>query len=317
MNKSIWTLVASLLLLITWMSCGSSKKMNDPAMGTTPSEAIADNTLAPKEKALLWKIEKDGLPSASYLYGTIHIIPKDDFFYPSGTIEAIEASTKMVFEIDMSVMTDMSAQMGLMQKSLMKDGKKISDLLSEVDLKIVKDHFDKMGLPFALFERMKPAFLTVFASEDMSPNSMQNGDMKSYEMEFMDIAKTRKMDMGGLETVDYQLSVFDSIPYTDQANILVESIKSSSEGEDELKKMIEIYKNQDLEGMGAMFSDESIGDMDILLNNRNRNWIPVMKNYMNEKPTFFAVGAGHLVGVQGVIALLRAEGYTLTPVINN
>jgi len=317
MNRSIFTIATSMLLLITWMSCGTSKKAHNPAKGTTPSTAIANDNLAPTEKALLWKIEKDGLPAASYLYGTIHIIPSGDFFYPTGTLQAIEATNKMVFEIDMNLMTDMSAQMGLMQKSLMKDGKKISDLLSEADLKIVKDHFAEMGLPFALFDRMKPAFLTVFASEDMSPNAMQNGDMKSYEMEFMDIAKTRKMDVGGLETIDYQLSVFDSIPYTDQANMLVESIKSAGEGDDELKKMIEVYKNQDLEGMGAMFSDESLGDMDILLNNRNRNWIPVMKDYMKEKPTFFAVGAGHLVGVQGVIALLRAEGFKLTPVINN
>jgi uncharacterized protein YbaP (TraB family) len=174
-----------------------------------------------------------------------------------------------------------------------------------------------MGLPLGLFERMKPAFLTIFASEDMSPEVLQSGDMKSYEMEFMGIGESKDMTTGGLETIDYQLSVFDSIPYVDQAKMLVESIQSADEGEDELGKMIEIYKNQDLLGMQEMFSDESMGDMDILLNNRNKNWIAPMKEYMSKTPTFFAVGAGHLVGEEGVISLLRLEGYTVTPVSEN
>ena len=284
------------------------------ACGATKKQGPVTKNLAPTEKALLWKIEKKDLASPSYLYGTIHIIPKDDFFYPDGTLNAIEQTKRMVFEIDMNVMSDMSQQMALMQKAIMKDNKKLSDLVTDEEYSVIKAHFDKMGLPLAMFERMKPAFLTIFASEDMSPNVLQSGEMKSYEMEFVEIAKTRKMEMGGLETVDYQLSVFDSIPYSDQAQMLVESIKNADSGNDELAKMIAIYKDQDLEGMGAMFSDESLGDMDILLNNRNRNWIAPMKEYMGTQATFFAVGAGHLVGEQGVISLLRQEGYTVTPV---
>lgn len=289
------------VIITAFIACGTSKKLK------------TQNNYAPTEKALLWKIEKEN-SQPSYLYGTIHIIPSDDFFYPDGTLPAIEESDKMVFEIDMNLMTDMSAQMSLMSKAIMKDGTTLKDLVTEDEYKLIKAHFDKIGLPLALFEKMKPAFLSVFASEDMAPNAMQDGSMKSYEMEFVEIANSKKMEVGGLETIDYQLSVFDSIPYADQAKMLVESIESSNEGEDELKKMIEVYKNQDLNGMGAMFSDESLGDMDILLNNRNRNWIPVMIDYMKTDPVFFAVGAGHLVGEQGVIALLRKEGFTLTPI---
>ena len=305
MNKRVAIYFLLWALMTVFIACNSSKKLTGSAA----------KNFAPTEKALLWKIEKKGIEMPSYLYGTIHIIPSDEFFYPDGTLQAIESSKQMVFEIDMNLMSDMGAQMALMQKALMKDGKSLKDLVTQEEYDLIKAHFEKIGLPLALFERMKPAFLSVFASEDMSPNAMQNGDMKSYEMEFFEISKTRKMEVGGLETIDYQLSVFDSIPYSDQAKMLVESIKNSSAGEDELKKMINIYKMQDLEGMGAMFSDESLGDMDILLNNRNKNWIPVMQEYIEKSPTFFAVGAGHLVGNEGVIALLRAKGYSVTPVL--
>ncbi|MDA9773927.1 TraB/GumN family protein [Saprospiraceae bacterium] len=310
MNKSFLRFLSILISISVFASCGASKK----TMTVAPTNVVADSKFAPTEKALLWKIEHTNLAAPSYLYGTIHIIPKEDFFYPEGTLQSIDAVKKMVFEIDMNEMSDMGAQMQLMQKAMMKDGKTLKDLLSDEDYKVVSDHFSEMGLPMMMFERMKPAFLTVFASDDMSPTAMQSGAMKSYEMEFMEIAKSKKLEVGGLETIDYQLSVFDSIPYSDQAEMLVESIKMSGEGEDELAKMITIYKDQDLEGMAAMFSDESLGDMDILLNNRNRNWIPVMIEGMQKQATFFAVGAGHLVGEQGVIALLRAEGYTVTPI---
>jgi uncharacterized protein len=99
--------------------------------------------------------------------------------------------------------------------------------------------------------------------------------------------------------------------------MLVESIKSSGTGEDgQFDEMVKLYKNQDIVGMGTMMGeDESIGShQDLLLNQRNRNWIPIMGEMMLAQPTFFAVGAGHLGGDQGVVSLLRKAGYTVEPV---
>lgn len=76
--------------------------------------------------------------------------------------------------------------------------------------------------------------------------------------------------------------------------------------------MLELYRNQDINAMHSMIGDDRSGMggyEDILLNNRNRNWIPVMGRMMREQPTLFAVGAGHLGGESGVVALLRKEGY--------
>ena len=80
--------------------------------------------------------------------------------------------------------------------------------------------------------------------------------------------------------------------------------------------MVDIYKKQDLDGMITMISEDEdgIGDFeDVMLNNRNKNWIPVMAEMMKSETVFFAVGAGHLAGESGVIHLLRKEGYKLTP----
>jgi uncharacterized protein YbaP (TraB family) len=291
-----------------------------------PATTQATSTTAPtkEENALLWRISGKGLATASYLYGTIHMIGKDDFFLTDSTRSAIDRAKLVTFEINMEDMMDISSQLGLMMKSFMAGGKTLKDLLSPADYELVKAHFDKQGMPIFLFERMKPMFLSVMADMDMSDlggGLGGNGDMVSYEMKIMDIAQQNKAKMGGLETAEYQMSMFDSIPYEDQAKMLVESIKmsggDSSEADGQFAEMVKLYKEQDIVGMVSMMGEEDSGIggyEDLLLNQRNRNWIPVMGEMMVKQPTFFAVGAGHLAGDQGVVSLLRKEGYKVEAV---
>jgi hypothetical protein len=142
--------------------------------------------------------------------------------------------------------------------------------------------------------------------------------MKSYEMEFFDFAQEKEKETGGLETIEFQISVFDSIPYKAQAEMLVESIRAEEEQNDMFQQMIELYQSQDIEALYSAIGDEEIGAgdyEDILVKNRNQRWMAGMREYMQEGPTFFAVGAGHLGGPYGVIRLLRKEGFVVTPVI--
>ncbi len=271
------------------------------------------------EKSLLWEISGNGLDKPSFLYGTIHIIGKDDFILTDETKTSFDKSERITFEINMEEMNDLSTMFTLFSKIMMPNAMTLKDLLNEEDYSFVKKKFAELGLPammMGILDRIKPMFLTTFASGDMDPNGLQNGEIVSYEMEFMQMAQQMEKEMAGLETIEYQISIFDSIPLQDQAQMLVESLKAENEGSDQFKEMVDLYLSQDLEGMQEMFNSEEagIGEYeDVLLVNRNRNWIPIMRGMMKEKPTFFAVGAGHLGGENGVIKLLRQEGYTLKP----
>ena len=272
------------------------------------------------ENSLLWKITGNDLEKTSYLYGTIHMIAKDDFFVTENTEKAIAETERMTFEINMEDANSMSMMMSMMTNAFMKDGGSLKKLLTEEEYSLVKTKFDEIGLPIALFDKVKPMFTSMMSSMDMSGgNPMEgSGDVVSYEMEFMEKAKAQKMEMQGLETVAYQMSMFDSIPYEVQAQMLVESVQVGEipEGEtDQMAEMVALYKSQNLNGLSELISAEEggMGDYeDILLVNRNKNWIPVMGEQMKTKPTFFAVGAGHLGGEEGVIRLLRNAGYTVT-----
>ena len=269
----------------------------------------------PTAKALLWKIEKRSY-NTSYLLGTIHLIDKENFFLPNSFESSAEKASRFVFEIDMKELTDIGNQLGLLTKAFMKNNTTLGDLLSDEDYELVKDHFDEMGLPLILLERIKPLFLSVFAGGDLDPMSLQSGEFLSYEMELNKMAEEKNIETAGLETTEYQLSLFDSIPYAEQADMLVESIRNSSESDGMLNEIIQQYISQDLKRMHDYTLQAESGmekHANILLYNRNQNWIPVMMDMMKTEPIVFAVGAGHLGGTKGVLALLRKRGFEVTP----
>lgn len=294
------------VLLFLLAACGSSQKA-----------VYAPGELAPKEQSLLWKISGNGLKKPSYLYGTIHLIPKDQFVLTESTREAFDDSERVVFEIDMKEMTNLRTQFKLMSKAFMAGGKTLRDLLPAEDYAFVHAKIEETGIPASMLERLKPLFVSSMLTGD-SEGGMGAADsrMTSVEMELYRMARRRRFETGGLETAEYQMSVFDSIPYEAQAKMLLQTLRSSSGDSDgEFEKMLELYRNQDIQGMQSMLQEEGYGiDQyeNLLLTNRNENWIPIMDRLMREKPTFFAVGAGHLGGERGVVALLRKAGYRVS-----
>jgi uncharacterized protein len=271
------------------------------------------------DNALLWEVTGKDITKPSYVFGTIHMIDAKEFFLPKGLLAAVDQSQKMYFEIDMKMMNDMGAMMGLMNKLFMRDGLTLKDLYTEAEYAEIKEFFKSKGLPLMFLERMKPMFLSALAYVDIGPGGLKDSDkVKSYEFELNDIAEDKKMATGGLETIEFQISVFDSIPYKEQAAMLLNTIKAGSVDNQEMKLMVSMYKNQEIEKMAEL----SIGDEkdnlakynDLLLKKRNENWIPTMKEEMKKQATIFAVGAAHLAGKDGVLTLLKKEGYTLKPV---
>lgn len=274
------------------------------------------------DTSLLWRISGQGLPEASYLFGTIHMIPAEDYFLPTTVIKAINDVGQVAFEIDPSDMENPMMLLQLMSKINMRDGLGLKDLLSEADYLLVSDYFKQAGLPFFLFEKMKPMFLASMVGQDLSQlggGLGGNSGIKSYELELNSIAKAGEKDISGLETMDFQLSLFDSISYDFQAKMLVDAVKAADqlEEDDQFADMVKMYKRQAVAEMAEMISeegDESGRFEEMLLTSRNANWIPQMQKMMANKSAFFAVGAGHLGSEKGVIALLRAKGYEVTPV---
>ena len=266
---------------------------------------------------LLWKISGNGLDKPSYLFGTIHMLCKEDAFLSNNLVSAIEKADRVYLELDMDNLFEM---FGAMTKMKMNNDTTLADLLTAEEYKRVKEHFEskKTMLPFSMLETYKP----LLASSLLMEGGIGCDEQVAMEQLIMEEAKKNGKRIEGLETMAYQMSVFDSIPYKMQAQELLKSISigdKDTDGDKEFSEMMKAYKDQDLEKLGDMITKSDAGMMqyqDVLLNNRNRNWEEKLKILLKEKSLVIAVGAGHLPGETGVINLLRKAGYKVTPVEN-
>ena len=262
------------------------------------------------EKSLLWRISGNEIPESSYLFGTIHATC--DAKLDKNTINALEETKQLYLELDMD---DKSMQMQMLKHMKMNDGSKLSTLLTAEEFKIVDDFLKKnMNMSAKTFDTFKP-----FMVSTMLLPKLLDCDFQSVESELMKVTKEQGEEVFGLEKMEDQMKVFDAIPYKTQAEELLKTAKGDLSNEkEEFKKMLVIYEEKDIEGMLRMMDDSdnkiTSENQDVLLNNRNKNWIPIIIKTIKDKPTFFGVGAGHLAGEEGVINLLRKKGYEVEAV---
>jgi uncharacterized protein YbaP (TraB family) len=266
---------------------------------------------------LLWQISGNGLEKPSYLFGTIHMICEKDALLSDSLKEAIRKTDAVYMEVDMNNIFEMFT---VMTKMKMLNDTTLSDLLSKKDYGTLKNYFETKNeiLPFSVLETYKPLLIASMLQE--SGSSCES--VSAMEMVIMKEAEYYKKSIKGLETIAYQMGIFDSIPYKVQAEELVKYVEQIKKGNDnkEFEKLIEAYKNQDLTKLEELIKNTDIGIAnytDILLYNRNRNWVEKLKIILLPNKSFvIAVGAGHLPGEKGVINLLRKAGYTVKPVPN-
>lgn len=258
-----------------------------------------------KNNALLWEISGNGLEQPSYLFGTIHMICKEDFILSEIAKEKFSASKEIFLELDMDDPKLQVTMMQLMQlpgKETLQE-KMGADKFSRLDSFVKKE----MNMNLAAFARFKPLMLMSLLAQ----RSVGCQAIESYENTFVKMAREQKKELQGLERVEDQLAVFDAIPDSIEIESIMNMVNDFEKSKREFKQMSGIYLSQDLDSLYQLMADspEMMGSQELLLNRRNHNWIPVMEAAMKKSPTFFAVGAGHLGGSQGVLELLRKQGY--------
>jgi uncharacterized protein YbaP (TraB family) len=270
------------------------------------SVASQAQTKSPKlENSLLWEVSGNGLSKPSYLYGTIHMICGGDYFLSEKTKKAFEASNKLVLEINFADPNEMSD----MQKMAM--GKE------PLSKKLNPEQLSKLGLILKKTTGMNvqqvDSFSLMTVMTLISMKSFGCTDMKLYEMEFIEQAKKGNIQIGGLETVKSQLAIFDSAYSNDEMITMLS--ESTSE---ETAKLVAAYKLENVQGLYDITTDEKFTSettKKAILDNRNNNWVKNMPELMKKESVFFAFGAAHLGGEEGVINLLRKAGYKVEPIL--
>ncbi len=262
---------------------------------------------------LLWEVSGKGLQKPSFIFGTFHLLCKQDIHFSDQLKKAVKFSDEIYMELDMD---DPSTMLSGMLYMNMRGDTTLADLYTDKEYTRLKKYFsDTLKMPLALLQKAKPYFLVAL----LYPRMMNCSSPAGVEQELVKLAKEDKKEIQGLETMQFQASVFDSIPYQWQANELLKNIDSFSVDKKEFQTMLDFYKNQQMDSIKTMLGKSEIGSDkydDLLLNDRNKKWVKKLDSIMKKENVFVAVGAGHLVGDYGLISLLKKQGYKVEPLEN-
>jgi hypothetical protein len=258
------------------------------------------------DKSLLWEISGNGLSKSSYLYGTIHMICGNDYFLSDKTKKAFTASDNLVLEVNLSDPKELSTGQQLAYGKVPLSKTLSPEQLNELDVLLQK----RTGMTVKQVDKF--SLMTVMSLITMK--SFGCTDVKSYEMEFIAMAKESNKGVTGFESIIAQWGFLNNA-YSD-----AEVIKMLQESNDDnTKKMVQNYIQENLPEIYKEITAPKVMNEKArkwLLEVRNENWVVKMPDMMKDKSTFFAVGAAHLLGEQGVIKLLKKKGYIVKPILN-
>jgi uncharacterized protein YbaP (TraB family) len=263
------------------------------------------------DNALLWKIEGPYVKKDCYLFGTMHLIEKEYFFFPEKLNKIVRKSEQLVMELP-----GIPNQLEVLDLLQLKEGsffdffnpQQTESILNWAtsELKMTENQFKTtMG-------SMKP-----FVAIQLAAQMHFLGKTESYEMTLEAIARDNNLEVKGLETIEQQLSFFDNLSKEKQAEMVMEVIRKSDELINSTLKIEKLYNRQNVDSLYLMIHEEGgilSQEENTFLEERNKKWVPKIASLIAQKRTFIAIGAGHLGGPNGLIRLLEQNGYILTPI---
>lgn len=262
-------------------------------------------------KSLLWEISGRDLKEPSYLFGTYHLVGKSFLDTLPLVMEKFRNVSTVAGEV---VMTDqMEMAQKLMPLMVMKDNK-LDKILSVAEFAEVDSFMQKKtGMALAVMNQLKPSavqltLVAILSPKDVSPSN------PALDMFFQKEARETGKQVEAFETVEEQARLLLDIPLARQKELLLKTVRRSEKMVQESKKLFLHYKERNMLALEEDFQendDFTPDEMEALLNKRNRHWMEKLPAMMSSGSVFVAVGAGHLLGEQGLVSLLRNAGYTV------
>jgi hypothetical protein len=259
-----------------------------------------------KSNSLLWKISGNGLINTSYLFGTMHLIPKKDFGISKKVAKTLKLCQELILELNLTNIKEMEkAQQMQVTNNRISDGLNKNESL-ELNLILEKAY----SISLSEVNHLSP----MMVMNKMVTSSFEEEEMTAIDMELIDLAIRSKIKIKGLETVKAQIKIAQKI-FTPKE--LLRQMRMGEDYPEVIKAMIGAYKNGDLSTLHELIKDRRFMTEEaekVMVTNRNKLWARKMPQLLSkEKSIFFAVGAGHLGGENGLIVLLRKHGFNLRP----
>ncbi len=274
-----------------------------PSVGSQPLAADAN---------FLWKVTRGG--GAFYLAGSVHLLTQAHYPLDSAFDAAFADADLLVEEVDYREMMAPEAQMRMLTRGMFPAGGSLKAAISPETYALVTERVAALGLPPAMMERFKPWFLALTLA-GMEWQQAGFDQRLGLDRHFYDRAIAAGMAVQPLETIDYQISRFDDMTSAEQERLLASTLRELDSQKSSVSEIAQAWRTGDIETIERLVLQDLKREPRIyerLLVERNRNWLPVLEALaLRNGRALVVVGAAHLVGPDGLLALLRARGYSV------
>ncbi len=306
---------SALAMLLALPACAQTQQLPTPQSDARVAAQTVE--MAAPEKAnggpALWQLADED--TTIYLFGTVHALPKDVEWYKGNVADALGSSEKLITEIMMNPGAEAQTQQLVMSKAMLPAGTTLRSMLDDEQTATYDEAMTKLGLPVAAFDQFEPWFAAINLA--MLPLLKEGYDPNSGVEKILEGKAGSDMARGELETIGFQMSVFDELPVESQIKFLVETAENVDNMKSMLDAMVAEWIEGDADALAALMNDSLTDPVlaDRLLYARNSNWAEWIDNRMDQPGTIFiAVGAGHLAGDKSVQDMLETRGFTITRV---
>lgn len=260
----------------------------------------------------LWKITN--AHNEVYLLGSIHFLKEDNYPLAPVIEKAFEKSQVVAFEVNIDSATLGENQQLLMTKGIFQDGNTLQNVLKEATYQKLAAKIESYGASIAPFNRFKPWFVTMTL---MTMELQRIGFNPQFGLDqyFFQKAKTAGKKYLGLERIGEQIELFDELVQDDQEQLVLQTIKEIDVIQTEVEAIVTAWQKGDTSGLedSILKSFREYPDIEKkFLTDRNKNWLPQIERFCKQKQNHIViVGAGHLVGKNGLVKMLQAKGYSI------
>ena len=300
-SRSALAACTALLLLL---SSASSETLAQSAA----SEATADST---ETEHSLWRVTSEA--GTLHLMGSVHLLTEDAYPLAPTMQTAVDQAERVAFEIDLDSMQAMAPTM--LQAGMYPSDSTLQQAVSDSTYALLQSAVDTLQIPMAQMSRMRPWFASLTLTSVMLQRAGYQASL-GLDMYVYQKARERDLEVVGLETIQDQLSILSSASSSDPDAYLRYTIENLDASLDQIDRIMRAWKAGDMQAVASVMNegmDEFPQMREQLLLQRNRNWIPRIEALMSRpENTLVVVGAGHLVGEDSVVEMLREQGHTVT-----
>ncbi len=258
----------------------------------------------------VWSMK--GARNTVYLAGSVHALPKNDATFPEQLERAYQAVDVIVLEVDLDDMDPLDAIQFITTNGTLPADQSLEDIVGAEPYARISKLAASLDVPEVVISKLEPwsaaLILTQYALTKTGFDPQLGIDMQITER-----ARADGKSIEGLETVIDQLSVFDGRSFEEQTRFLIDSADDVPKLNEDLQDLIDAWRSGNLRALEKAFIEERAKSpelYDALLGARNRQWLPKIEALLKQDRDYLVVvGALHYVGRDGLLALLKKDGF--------